>query len=309
VYAPALSYAGEHHSPVQVVGIDPAREPTVSRLKQKVGEGTWLSPTPDADGYYEALIGHGVADALEVGIGDEIILISQGADGSVANDIFQVTGIVGTRTSSDKLTVYLPLAGAQEFLTLEGRVHEYALVLDDIDLAREVAQELQRQLPALTVSPWQEVQETFYKTMQSDKRGNNFTLGIILFIVFIGVLNTVLMSVLERTREFGVLKAIGSRPLMISTLITLETTILSLLSIGGGFILALPIIAFFTWHGIEMPEPIDLGGVQFNYLLGEFSAPIFIKPAVIVLASAIVISIPPGIRAARVSPTAAMRSF
>lgn len=307
VYAPALSYAGDHNSPVQVVGIAPEMEARTSRVEQKLREGNWLVTTPGPEGYYGALIGRGVAEALDIGLGDEIILISQGADGSIANDIYLVNGIVGTRTSTDRLSVYLPLMAAQEFLTLQGRVHEYAIVLEDIDDAREVAAELQAELPRLTVSPWQVVRETFYKTMESDKRGNRFTLGVVLFIVFIGVLNTVLMSVLERTREFGVLKAIGSRPLKILSLITLETLILACMSLAVGIVIAIPVIAFFTLRGIEMPEPVDLGGVQFSFMTGAFNFEVFAVPILIILFYALVVSIPPGIRAARVSPTAAMR--
>ena len=309
VYAPALAYAGEKNTPVEVIGIDTTREQKTSRLAQKVNEGTWLTTAPDDDGHYHALVGRGVADTLKLKSGDQIILISQGADGSVANDIYVVQGIVGTRESMDKLNVYLPLAAAQDFLTLQGRVHEYAILLDNIDLAREEAGRLQKLLPSLTVSPWQEVEETFYKTMESDKEGNNVTLGIVLFIVFIGVLNTVLMSVLERTREFGVLRAIGSRPLTIASLITLETSMLAGMSITAGFVISLPIIAWFTWHGFMMPEPIDLGGVQFQYMLGEFNVPVFVKPALILFGYAIAVSIPPGVRAARISPTHAMRTF
>lgn len=309
VYAPALAYAGEKNTPVEVIGVDTVREKGTSRLAQKVNDGKWLTNAPDGDGYFHALVGRGVADTLKLDTGSQLILISQGADGSIANDIFVVQGIVGTRDSDDKLNVYLPLQAAQEFLTLQGRVHEYAIDLDNIDRSREEATSLQQQLPDLTVSPWQDVEETFYKTMQSDKRGNDVTLGIVLFIVFIGVLNTVLMSVLERTREFGVLRAIGSRPFRIASLIALETCILAAMSIAVGALIAIPINAWFTWHGFAMPEPIDLGGVQFQYMLGEFNASVFVKPALILFAYAIGVSILPGIRAARISPTQAMRTY
>ena len=309
VYAPALAYAGDKNTPVEVVGVDPVRERETSLLAKKLTAGHWFTGKHDPDSYYPALVGRGVADVLKLKLGSQLILISQGADGSVANDIFVVQGIVGTSDSAEKLNVYLPLKAAQEFLTLQGRVHEYAILLDNIDLAREEAARLQQQLPGLTVSPWQDVEQTFYRSMESDKQGNNFTLGIILFIVFIGVLNTVLMSVLERTREFGVLRAIGSRPLTIATLISLETTILAVMSIAIGFIIALPINMFFTWHGITMPEPIELGGVAFTEMKGILSVSVFVKPAFILLAYAILVSIPPAIRAARIAPTSAMRSF
>ncbi|MDZ7685917.1 MAG: FtsX-like permease family protein [Gammaproteobacteria bacterium] len=188
-------------------------------------------------------------------------------------------------------------------------MHEYAVILDDIDASRQVAERLAERLPGLTVSPWQVARETFYKSMQADRKGNAFTLAIILFIVFIGVLNTVLMSVLERTREFGVLKAIGSRPSLIASLIVLETSILSAASLVIGMIVALPVIAWFTFVGIEMPQPIDMGGVQFTYFTGDLSLPVIIRPVFIIFGYAIAVSLVPGIHAARVTPIEAMRTF
>jgi ABC-type lipoprotein release transport system permease subunit len=309
IYAPALAYAGDNSAPAQVTGVDPVQEKATSRMPEKVTTGKWLSATLEQDGSYGALVGQGIADALELEVGSELILISQGADGSVANDIFIVRGIFGTSRSHDRSRVILPLAAAREFLTLGPRVHEFAILIDDINDARLVAGQLQAALPALSVSPWQVVQETFYKSMEADKKGNQVTLGVILFIVFIGVLNTVLMSVLERTREFGVLKAIGSRPATILTLISLETSLLAFFSLAVGLVVAFPIITWFTNVGIEMPEPIDMGGVSFGFLTGEISARVMLLPMLIVYIYAVLVSIPPGIRAARVSPTQAMRTF
>lgn len=309
IYTPALAYADDEHSPAQVIGVDPAAEARTSRLRQKITAGEWLDTMTNNDGLAGALIGASIAASLEIGIGDEIVLISQGADGSIANDLYRVVGIVGDRRSPERGNVYLPLPAAQTFLTLQGRVHEYAVILDDIDASRETARRLAERLPDLTVSPWQVARATFYNSMQADKKGNTFTLSIILFIVFIGVLNTVLMSVLERTREFGVLKAIGSRPSLIASLIVLETSILSAASLVVGIIVALPVMIWFTVVGIEMPEPIDMGGVQFSAITGGLSLAIMIKPVFIIFGYAIAVSLVPGIHAARVTPIEAMRTF
>lgn len=309
VHAPALSYSGEKNAPATVIGIDPDLEAVTTRLRAKLATGNWLVNSRAENGYYGALIGQGVASSLGVDVGDELVLISQGADGSIANDLYQVAGIVGSRTSPERSNIYLPLIASQEFLSLDGRVHEYAIILRDINQTIAVSATLQQALPELVVSPWQIVQETFYKAMESDKRGNLVSLGIILFIVFIGVLNTVLMSVLERTREFGVLKAIGSRPGTILTLIIAETGFLSFFSIMIGVIVTLPVLIWFNLVGIAMPEPIDMGGVEFRFLTGDLSLYVFVMPMIFVYSFALLVSIPPGIRAARVPPTEAMRSY
>jgi ABC-type lipoprotein release transport system permease subunit len=241
-------------------------------------------------------------------VGDELVLISSGADGSIANDIFVVSAIIGNKTSFDRMAVYLPLNAAQEFLSLGNDVHEYVLLVNNKDDNEAIASGLSAQLTEVTVSPWQEVEATFYRTMQADKQGNYFTMGLITFIVFIGVLNTVLMSVLERTREFGVLKAIGSRPMQLVRLITLETFILAFISVILGFLLILPIIYWSAEVGMVLPEPIDMSGIKFQHLKGEMSARIFWIPMAFILATAVLISIPPGLRAARILPKEAMGS-
>lgn len=308
VFSPALAYAGERTTPARVIGVDPDLEPTVSRLRRKVSAGEYFSAAPAADGYAEAMIGRGLAIALKLGPGDRIILISRGADGSIANDIFIVSAIIGNRTSFDRMAVYLPLTAAQTFLSLGQEVHEYALLVRDRRRNRRTAAALAELLPAVSVSPWQTVQAAFYRTMQSDKQGNHFTMGLIIFIVFTGVLNTVLMSVLERTREFGVLRAIGTRPLRLMRLITMETLMLAGASVALGLALISPIIWWVARTGFSLPEPVAMGGIEFQYFRGEFSARIFLLPMAFMLTTAALISIPPGLRAARISPTAAMVS-
>jgi ABC-type lipoprotein release transport system permease subunit len=310
VHAAALAYGNAKSSPVSVVGIDVTREKTTTLLGRKVKQGTFITDEPNDEGYFPALIGFGAADSLRLAVGDEIVLISQGADGSIANDIFIVQGIVGTKTSWEKNRVFLPLAAAQEFLTMHGKVHEYSILLPTSDLAMEVSEDIQSKLANqdLKVSPWQEVEETFYKSMQADIQGNYFTLGIIIFIVCIGVLNTVVMSVLERTREFGVMKAIGTDPWRIALLIVLETCTLAIGSCIIGFILTVPLVAWFTFEGIQLAQSMDIGGIAYDTLKGEFTLPVFLVPVLVVVASSAVVSIPPGIRAARITPVEALGS-
>lgn len=308
VYSPVLAYAADRTSPAKVIGVDPATEVTVSRLQEKVSLGRFFESDINAAGYFEAMIGQGLATSLKLNVSDEIILISQGADGSIANDIYQVSAIIGNKTSFDRMAVYLPLTAAQMFLSMGNDVHEYALLVKDKHNNERTAELIGNQLPDLTVSPWQVVEATFYRTMQSDKQGNQFMMGLIVFIVFIGVLNTVLMSVLERTREFGVLRAIGCRPMSLIRLITLETIMLSAISVLVGLVLVMPVIYWFSQVGIVIPEPIDMSGIEFQQLKGEFSVRAFAFPMLFIFITATLISIPPGLRAARILPRDAMGS-
>ena len=124
------------------------------------------------------------------------------------------------------------------------RAHEYSVILYDIQDSESIAKQISLltkeddQLKALDTSAWKVILKDFYKAMQMDKQGNEISLWIIILIVAIGILNTVLMSVLERKKEFGVLKAIGSRPFQIFKLIIIENTILASIAISIGFLLS-----------------------------------------------------------------------
>ena len=306
VYSSALAYGGNKTSIAQIFGIDPELEPTVTRILQKVSAGKYFSAQPNADGYFPAMIGRGLANSLKLDVGGEIVLISSGADGSIANDIFIITAIIGNTTSFDRLGVFLPLTVAQEFLSIGGEVHEFALLARDKHDNEQLAAELQSLMPSLKVSPWQQIEATFYRTMQSDKQGNYFTMALIVFIVFIGVLNTVLMSVLERTKEFGVLKSIGCRPSELVKLIFIETVMLASISITVGLALILPVIAWFTEVGIKLDISVDMGGVVFDTMKGDLSAYVVFMPMGFMLLTAALISLPPGLRAARILPRVAL---
>ena len=308
VYSSALAYGGNKTSIAQIFGIDPELEPTVTRILQKVSAGQYFSAQPNADGYFPAMIGRGLANSLRLDVGDEIVLISSGADGSIANDIFIITAIIGNTTSFDRLGVFLPLTVAQEFLSIGGEVHEFALLARNKHDNEQLAVALQSLMPSLKVSPWQQIEATFYRTMQSDKQGNYFTMALIVFIVFIGVLNTVLMSVLERTKEFGVLKSIGCRPSELVKLIFIETVMLASISISVGLALVLPVIVWFTEVGIKLDISVDMGGVVFDTMKGDLSAYVVFMPMGFMLLTAALISLPPGLRAARILPRVALGS-
>lgn len=308
-YSQALSFSEEKTGPIQLIGIDPVKEPTVSRLREKITQGRFFSEPPGPSDKVPALISKGLAIKLDLEINDEFVLIGQGADGSIANDIFIVSAMVGKQSSSERASVYLPLTAMQAFLSLNNNVHEYALLIADITQAQMISQKLQSALSDFVVSPWQVVEEVFFKSMEADKKGNWVFLALVMIIVFIGVLNTIFMSVLERTREFGVMRAIGFRAAGLITLIFTETILLTLLSLFLGILFALPLILWFSEVGYMFPEPMDLGGIEFQHLKGELSFKVLFVPMGIVFLFATFTSLLPAIRASRLIPVDALGRF
>ena len=173
-------------------------------------------------------------------------------------------------------------------------------------MAQKIKSELNNK--GLDIQPWQVIRKDFFEAMQLDIRGNYITLGIIIFIVSLGVFNTVLMSVLERTREFGVLKALGTRPLQIFLLIIIEITLLSIFASVLGLFFASLGNAYFTYVGIDLTYPMEYGGITFKSLKGIINFYVFAMPFFVVVGVAIAVGVWPGIRAARVIPVKALRS-
>ena len=303
VYSPALAFAGDKTTGVRLLGVDPEREGRTTRLARKVRQGRFLSAAPGR----EVLLGEGAARLLGVGVGDQIALIGQGADGSIANDLFAVVGQLGPGQAYERMNCYTHIQTAQDFLVLADRVHQLALVLDQQSRSRAVADRLQAALgPGLEAVPWQVVEQTFYRAMQADRAGMWWSLGVIVLMVAVGVLNTVLMTVLERTREFGVLRALGTRPRTLFALIVCETAFLALLSIALGALLSLGGNYLLSLYGIPLPTPVEFGGMHFDRMRGAVTWSNLWVPSLVTLAAAVGISLFPALRAARLSPVKAL---
>ncbi len=305
VYAGVLAFAGAKTTVARLIGADPVREPKTLRTAERLASGSFLSSSEAK----EALIGSDLAGVLGLKVGDELVLITQGADGSVANDAFRVRGILKGGGISAGNQVYVPLAAAQDFLVLPGRVHELIVTLDDFSRSRAAARAIAAALadPSLEVAPWEVTERSFYHAMTLDKEGMWLMFIVIVAIVAMGVLNTVLMTVLERTREYGILKALGTRPRDLFRLIVLETGILALLATSLAALVSLWVDAWFVHHGILYAAGADMGGVVVDTLYGSLKARCFTQPALITLGTALLVSAFPALRVVHIRPVTALR--
>jgi len=307
LYAAGLVSVGEKSSGARIVGIDPRREGAAINFEKKVIEGKAFSQEPSG----EAILGKDLATSLEAEIADELVIVSQAADGSIANDLYIVTGIIESGNAvDDRTSLFLHLEDAQKLFVLEGSIHEIVVIANKLDQVSQLTDKIQATLSDddLEVLPWQEFARSFYTAMQADKQGAWIMLFIVILIVAIGVLNTVLMTVLERTREYGVLRAMGTRPYQVFRLVICEVTIMAIIGIIIGFGLSLPINYILSQHGIAMPETFTYGGIEFTHYYSEINAHSYYIPALTVLLSATIVSLFPAVKAARIAPARAMRT-
>ncbi|MGA1790102.1 MAG: ABC transporter permease [bacterium] len=307
LYSAGLASVGDKSAAVQIMGVDPVLENMATNFDLKVIKGSTLS----REASMEVLLGKGLARTLQAEVGDEVVILSQAADGSLANDLYQLTGIVESGDEGqDSMGFYLHLRDAQELLVMEGRVHEIVIIAQRLDrvraLSREISEAISR--PDLAVAPWQEFAKSFYTAMKADKMGNWIMIFIIILIVAIGVLNTVLMSVLERQREYGVLKALGTRPRQILALVIYEITMLAIFSIAAGSGLAYLANKWLSRHGITLSEPFSYGGMTFHTMYSMINVKSFVVPALAVLGTATLVSLLPAVKAARTAPAKTMRA-
>ena len=307
VYGAGLGSVGEKSTGVQIVGVDVARETEATRFNEKIVEGNTLTETPS----HEAVIGKGLAKIVSATVGSEIVIVSQGADGSIANDLYKIVGIAESGDDiTDRVACYLHIEDAQELFVLDGRVHEIIVIVSNINRVDKITSAIETQLndSTLDVAPWQVVAKSFYRAMRTDQQGDAISRLVIMLIVAIGVLNTVLMSVLERTREYGVLKAVGTKPMQILWLVICEVVIIALGSICVGALLSVLANYLLSIYGITYPEEITYGGMKLKTLYAEVNVRCLVIPAITVTLSAAIVSLFPAIKAARILPARAMRT-
>lgn len=306
IYSAGLASVGEKTAGVRIIGIDPQKEERTTKFSRKVTEGRVFSETATG----EAILGKGLAKILKANLEDEVIIVSQGADGSIANDMYKIVGLVDSGDElNDRIAFYLPLAAAQELLVLEDRVHEVALTVNHLDDVEAVCSHVREgiDLSVYSVDPWQEFARAFYIAMKADKQGMWIMLVIIVLVVAIGVLNTVLMSVLERRREYGVLKAVGTKPSQIVKMVLMEVNVLGVVCILVGTVVGLILNYIFSVHGYTLPEPLTYGGMKFQHMMSEVNFRSFYIPAITVIISATLVSLFPAIKAAHTDPARSMR--
>src|SRR5512146_208356 len=217
--------------PVTIIGIDPPAEQPVSLIAQHVSSGRWLT-TEDRDA---VLIGKGLADEMEAKVGDRITLVGTDVHKQSRQRTMTVTGIYDIGLpDKEKTTLYISLPEAQELYGLPGQATEVDVNLKRVGLEAGVVAALAPKLPGYEVESW----DKNYPELGTAVGNKNFAMNIfsviIIVIAGIGILNMLLLAVYERTREIGLLGAIGLKPRQIALLFTLEGMMIGLVGVGVG---------------------------------------------------------------------------
>ena len=223
VFAGGLVSSGESTSAVLLLGVDVARETRVSRFLTRLKDGR-----PPVQGASELVLGAETARQLAVETGDEVVLVAPGADGSLANGLYRLTGVFETGlTELDNGLAVMPIADLQEFIVLpENRIHEIAVAALNPAEADTAATRLEATLvefaTGIDAAPWTELHPAVVDYVGLSESMHWILLAIVFTIAVFGVANTMLLATFERRREFAVMLALGAPPRAIAGAVITE---------------------------------------------------------------------------------------
>jgi len=247
----ALLANGERSFAAAVTGIDAEFEPQVTTLVRHISEGRALEPCDTQ----AIVLGDALARNLHLKLGDPVTLLGSAMDGSVAADVLTLTGIFRSGVPEiDRSFAQMPLARFQESFLMEGAVNTIAVSGETVRAVEGAAAQLDRiaRQAGLTYLGWAELRPEVRQSITLDMSTSGLMYVTLVIVVVFIILNTLYMSVLERTREFGVLLAIGMRRRLVGRVIWAEMIFLALIGNGVGLILGIAITYWVQQVGIEI---------------------------------------------------------
>lgn len=290
-----------------ITGIDPEREQTVTSIHNKIITGTYFEGVRRN----QILIGRKLADKLKARERSKVILTFQDAHGELASGAFRVAGIFESSNSTfDASTVFvrrhelIPLAGLDA-------IHEVAVLLDEVDRARTVRNRLADRFPGLQIDTWAEIApEMSYMQDVLDQSMYIFVTVILLAMAF-GIVNSMLMAVLERRHEIGMLLCIGMSQMAVFRMIVIETLLIIAVGAPTGLLMASGSFAWFGKRGIDLSVVGDgLKTMGFSTVIyPALELKYFLNVLIMVIITSLISALYPARKAVKYNPVDAIRSL
>jgi putative ABC transport system permease protein len=295
-------------SGVEIVGVHPADESSVTTTAKRIIAGEYLNNV----GRFPVVIGKKLAEKLELRVHSKLVLSFAGRDGNIIYGSFRVVGIFETEsTVFDQSTLFVRRNDLAGLMGGPPLVHEIAVRLSSSTLLPEMLSRTRAANPTLTVDSWKDLAPELKLTDEMTGMSMLIFLGVILIGLLFGITNTMLMSVLERVREFGVLMAIGMKRKRVFGLIMLETVFLSLTGGVVGVAFGSILIDVTNRTGINLSivaEGLSSYGIS-SMLYPFIPALMYAELAVLVIFTAIGAAIYPGIKATKLNPATSIRTY
>ncbi len=253
-----------------IVGIEPEKEAKITQFSEMVRQGEKLRPGDD----HQVLLGVNLAQNLQVGIGDTVVVLTQGYRNQLGADTYAVKGLLRAgQAELDRALMIMPLHNAQELFSLYDSFTQIVVRSTDFRRAPQLSQKLQSKFDngAYEVLSWEELMPELKQIIIIDNVSGAIYLAFILIVVGIEIFNATMMSVVERTREFGILQAIGLKPRQVSGLIFLESTLRMILSLAAGFVLSLIVVSILSRMHIPLPADIVEAYASYGFVIEDLT--------------------------------------
>jgi putative ABC transport system permease protein len=292
---------------VQVVGVDPEDERQVTNLYEKIVEGAYFQ----GKGRNPIIIGKKMAEKLNVNVRSKVVLTMQQMDGEITRAQFKVAGIYKISNSVyEEMAVFVRKNDLTQLIGMDNASgHEIAVLLDDDRTCNDMQNKLSARYKNLDVKSWKEIMPEVSLVEESIDISMYLILGIILFALLFGIINTMLMAVLERVKELGMLMAVGMNKIRVFTMIMLETLLLAFTGSIIGIILG------YLFTVLLMKTGIDLSAwgeayERLGYDTVVYPVPdlfIAVKVTIMVFVTGLVAAVYPAIKALKLRPAEALR--
>ncbi len=307
-----LISTAENSYGVLIRGIDPEEEIKITAIKDRIIKGRYLEGSEEGNPPSPVLIGYRLAERLNADIGDKIVLMVQSADGSLTSELFRLKGIFRMgAVELDSSFAIITLKNARRLALLGERVTEIAVMLNRPEDVLPFAERLKKRLSpsGYEVFTWDELMPALQEMIELDNIFMYIILLVVLVVVSLGILNTMLMSIMERIREFGIMMAMGTTPGRVVLLVMLESFFIGLLGVILGAGIGIGINRMISIKGFDLSR--WGGAVEFFAILDPVIYPETDPRNVlwscgIVFLTALMVSVYPALRAATLRPVEAM---
>ena len=330
LYAAGLASAADTSTGVLIKAVDPRRETTVTKMLEHVRHGKLdlgiADTTESGFPRYNLVIGAQLAKNMKVEPGDELVLVTQAADGSIGNALYRVAAALKPlEPNFDRMGVLMSIEAYQQLMYLDNGFHELAIKVDDMTQLENIQAAIIEKLNKLTaaqpldelggkpvVRNWRQLNPAVADLLEMSK-AFVFIIGfIIISLASLGMLNTMLMAVHERTHEFGILLAIGMKRRWLLLMVLFESFFLSLVSAVVGSLIGLVINDYFEEHGIDfsqsMPDGYDWAGMIFEPVMKGYLLPMdLVYACLMMMVVTMLASLIPSWQTIRLKPAEVMR--
>lgn len=293
---------------VLVNGIDPDQERTTTAIARRLVAGTYAV----GEKRNATVIGEELAGKLSAHVGSKVILTMQDIHGDIIGGSFRISGIYRTdSTPFDGSTVFVDRRELAGLLGMGDQIHEIVLVVNNLQNVDLVASQIRSMTPGLSTDTWMDLAPELQYINQYTEVYLNIFLYVIVLALLFGIMNTMLMSVLDRVREFGVLTAVGMRGRTVFTMVMLESILLSILGGIGGILAGWGTVERLKRTGINLAT-FGEGLRQFGY--SEISFPIlpltmYEQVIISIMFAAVLGAIYPAWKAIHLDPAKAIRTY